>query len=58
MYTKHFCFEFFDILKYIKIAFQIKGVYAPESKKASPHSTLLMQKFRETPIFFVAFTKS
>jgi hypothetical protein len=36
MYTKHFCFEFFDIFKYIKNEFQIKGAYAPESKKASP----------------------
>jgi hypothetical protein len=36
MYRKHFCFEFFYIFKYIKNAFQIKGAYAPESKKASP----------------------
>jgi hypothetical protein len=34
-YTKHFCFEFFNIFKYIKITFQIKGAYAPEIKKAS-----------------------
>jgi hypothetical protein len=31
-----FCFEFFDVFKYIKNIFQIKGAYAPESKKASP----------------------
>jgi hypothetical protein len=36
MYTKHFYFDFFDIFKYIKNVFQIKGAYAPGSKKASP----------------------
>jgi hypothetical protein len=30
MYTKYF----FDIFKYIKNAFQIKGAYAPENKKS------------------------
>jgi hypothetical protein len=39
MYTKHFCFEFFDIFKYIKNAFQIKGAYTPKSKKACPFQT-------------------
>jgi hypothetical protein len=41
MYTKHFCFNFFDMFKYIKHAFQIKGANAPESKKASPIHFLL-----------------
>jgi hypothetical protein len=35
MYIKHFCFNFFDIFKYIKNAFQIKSAYAPEQKSLS-----------------------
>jgi hypothetical protein len=35
MYTNIFV-SIFDIFKYIKNAFQIKGAYEPESKKASP----------------------
>jgi hypothetical protein len=38
---KTFFFEFFDIFKHIKNAFQINGAYAPESKKASPILFLL-----------------
>jgi hypothetical protein len=34
-YTKYFCFEFFDIFKYIKNAFQIKDAYAPKRKNLS-----------------------
>jgi hypothetical protein len=35
-HVQTFLFQFFDIFKFIKNAFQIKGAYAPESKKASP----------------------
>jgi hypothetical protein len=44
MYTKHFCLEFFDIFKYVKNAFQIKGAYAHESKKSmSTKDSLIWQ---------------
>jgi hypothetical protein len=33
---KMFFFDFFNIFKYIKNEFQIKGAYAPESKKSEP----------------------
>jgi hypothetical protein len=50
MYTKHFCFEFVDIFKYIKNAFQIKGAYAPESKKASPRRNKNSNNGGENPV--------
>jgi hypothetical protein len=33
MYPTHLCLNFLTFLKYIKNAFQIKGAYAPGSKK-------------------------
>jgi hypothetical protein len=41
MYTKHFCFEFLDFLKYVENEFQIKGANAPGSQNASPASFFL-----------------